>query len=132
MHVAFPTTFLIMQTYNSFNELAASQCSSPLVSAMSVFNAEENILVRIDKDGTPVIFYKNSRKDGSETWYEGFTFEEGHFEVKDEGWMRGCRKPKTPEETAAADKLVTQYQNWIQSTPEADTTFRRVDSIKAL
>jgi len=27
-----------MQTYNSFNELAAAQCSSPLVSSMSVFN----------------------------------------------------------------------------------------------
>jgi len=28
-----------MQTYNSFNELAAAQCASPLVSSMSVFNA---------------------------------------------------------------------------------------------
>jgi len=28
-----------MQTYNSFNELAAAQAATPLVSAMSVFNA---------------------------------------------------------------------------------------------
>ena len=43
-----------MQTYNSFNEMAAAQSASPLVSDMSVFNADTVDMQKWNDDIVPL------------------------------------------------------------------------------
>lgn len=47
---------------------------------------------KLDERNFYIVVFENSKIDGSKKWLEGYSVTEGHFELRDEGYLDRCEK----------------------------------------